>query len=269
MPDENEDMFSAELEGDGAPTTTIETPEGEGDAPTPQAKSAGSNDAMLEALREISGKLNKPSEGAAPKELSKEEKEELWGVWNPTKTNPKFFREFFGLGEDVDDAAVTQRQALFSQMHEGLMRQVFTGVMHLLKERDERYDSEYAPIREHIAEQRAQKTRSDFNTAYPVFADGKYDKVLKIAASELASSGVQHKTSAEYFKALAESAAESIKAILPDFDLGAAPTTTKKAPGSTPKLPRTSVGGSGGIRSGSTTPSSGKPSGDQSDEIFE
>jgi len=110
-------------------------------------------------------------------------------------------------------------------------------------------DQEYGPLREYVEEQKREATRGRFYGTYQALDDQKYQKIIDATARALDNKVFADE--AEYFKALAEGAAESIKAILPEFDLGAKPTT--KTPGKTPKLPRTSAGGGGGAGKGAGT----------------
>jgi hypothetical protein len=225
------------------------------------------NDDLRSALAELAGHVKtistpKTQEPQAP--MSEEEKEKLWGVYKPTRKD--FFHKFFGLPEDADEMSLKERQELFAEVQQGLVRQSLTGSLNLMKQLREQFDAEYAPLREYVSQARAKETRSAFNTAYPGLADARYDKVLRIVSSDLAKR--EFKSQDEFFKALAEGAAESIREFVPEFDLGATTNQPKKAPGSTPRLPRTSVGGSGGAGGGGGGSSAGAKR-DQSDDIFD
>ncbi len=214
--------------------------------------------AVAEAFKEHAPKPAAP----APKEMSEEEKRKFWAIFNPDEVDPKFMHQFFNLGDDADDMTLAQKKKLFASMQEGFARQFLTAAQHMMNARMAQVEERLAPLQEHYVQERSKITRKNFDEAYPALADKKFDKVLRLSATALANN--EFDSTEAYFKALAEHAADSIKAIVPEFDLGA--PQTKPTPGTAPKTPRSRVGGTGGTGTGSQAPV--KTSRDDSDSIF-
>lgn len=214
---------------------------GEGDegkpAPTDETK-----EALAELARHVQ-RVTAPKE--EPKVLSEDEKEEMWGVWNPTKTDPDYFRKFLRLNTDMEPAeverAVKEFLPLFKEMQKGLVRQAVVGARNLYTMDIDKLREELKPLHEYVSGQRAEATRNRFESTYESLADPKYKKIVDATARSLADK--EFDSEEDYFKALAEGAADVIKGVVPDFDLGAGKkkTTTKS-----PSLPRTSAGSGGG-----------------------
>lgn len=200
--------------------------------------------AMAELSQTVTRAIAPREEKAQP---TPEEIAEFWQVFDPSKVDPKFFQKFFNLGDDADEMTVKEKQDLFAKMQSGMMRQSVTATRNMLAQFKKELEDKYAPVEQSAAEQRAEKTRSRFFEKFPALQapkdDGsnRWDKILKTVAQEI--SGQQFKTEADYFKALAEGAAKEIKEYVPDFDLGAAKQNTAVT---SPRLPRTRVGGTGG-----------------------
>jgi len=217
---------------------------------TTETKTGEKPEEWKEAVAELARSVNKataPKE-PAPVEMTEEQKAEYWGVWDPEKSNKEFYKKWFRLNPDATPEEVTEMKAMFAEMQRGLVRQSLIGARNMYSEELRKLREEFAPIREHVSAQKAEATRKRFFDAHPVLNDPKFQNVVNVVAKGLADR--EFKTEDEYFKALAEGAAETIKAVVPDFDLGAV-ATTKKPTGTTPKLPRTSVGGTGGTGAGS------------------
>ena len=116
----------------------------------------------------------------------------------------------------------------------------------------------------YVSKQNAEGTKTRFYSSFPGLSEPRYAKVIAATAKDLATQNFADESA--YFKALAEGAAETIKAVLPEFDLGAKTATQPKA-GTSPRLPRTSAGGTGGTGGGKQQALSVK--GDATDEFLE
>lgn len=183
---------------------------------------------------------------SAEPQLTEEQKRQLWGVWNPTEKDPEYFAKFLRLPADMDPAekkaVVEQFQSVFGDMQTGLVRQALVGAQNLLRAEMQKLREEYAPLQEHVTTVRAEKMRTDFYESFPALSDKRFTNLVKAQATLLA--GQEFKDQNEYFKALAEGVAETIRQVIPDFDLG---KKVETKPTATPsRLPRTSVGGTGG-----------------------
>lgn len=239
------------------------------DPPTqtqPAAATPSKNEDVLTAIRELAGALKPATPAAAPTAtqgaLTPEQTAELWAVYNPEATRKDFMRKFFRLNPEATPEEIAEARELFADMHKGLVRQSIVGAKNLLDMEIAKLRDEFKPVMEYMSTQRAETTRKTFYSMYPALEDPKYQKVVSAVARTLADK--QYDSEAAYFTALAESAAETIKGVLPEFDLGAAPQQTKTNPGTTPKLPRTRVGGTGGTGGGVS-----KKEPDDSSDIFE
>lgn len=198
------------------------------------------------ALAELAGQVTKiATPPKVEKPMTQEEVNAKWAVWNPTEKEKDYYKEFFGLADDVDDKVLQRKMLLFAQMQQGLVRQSIVGATNVF---EHKFGGELAKIKE-LEEWRSQATakelRQDFQRTYPALAEKKYDKIIKLISADLADK--EFKSHEEYFQALAEGAAEAIKEYVPDFDLGA---KTKPTAGKSPSLPRTRVGGTGGAGGG-------------------
>lgn len=219
-------------------------------------KAAG-DDEMKRALAELAGTMKTLATPKAPaeREYTQDEINEYWAVYNPEKSKhgQDFFRKFFRLNPDATPDEVAEAKDLFADMQAGLARQSVTGAKRLmdkaLADMEKKLEEKYAPVLEYYHSSQAEKIRGDFHKAYPVLEDARYAPILNASAQLL--KGKTFDSNASYFKALAEGAAAAIKGIDPSFDLGSTvkPTTTPKS-GTTPRLPRTSVGGTGGTGGG-------------------
>lgn len=229
--------------------TIDETPETQTTPPAAQG-----NDELKSALADLTKTV---STLATPKpepklEMTQDEKDELWAVYNPTKKDPKFIDKFFRLTEDMTSEQKQEFQALFQDFQQGITRQSVVGARNLFQMELQKLREEFGPIVEHVTQAKAEATRSRFFEAYGTLGEKtatgqlRYGKIIDATARTLA--GQQFKNEQEYFQALADGAAEAIKGVLPEFELGAKKQT--KPTGTTPRLPRTSVGGTGGVGSG-------------------
>lgn len=223
-------------------------------------------DPVQQALADLRGEIKslapKPEE-PKPRQMTPDEEAEYFRVYNPTKSRPDFFKKFFNLGDDADEMTVKERQELFADMQQGLVRQSATAAAYMIKQLEAQFEQRYAPLMEHYQQAQAKEIRDSFNGAYPALADPKFSALLRAKAESLRDKSFP--TREEYFKVLAESTAADIKAIVPDFDLGAGASKSKPTPGTTPRTPRTSVGGSGGAGGGGAKPATR----DKSADIFE
>jgi hypothetical protein len=234
-----------------------ETPETPEKPPTDDLRAA-----MTELAGIVKGTVQKPVEQKEP-ELTQEQKDELWAVYNPEKKDPKFLDKFFRLTEDMTPEQKAEFKALFADLQQGLVKQSVVGARNLMQIELAKLREEFAPAQEYISEARAERTRGRFFEKYESLKDPRYAKIIAITAKDLSSR--EFKDEGEYFKALAEGAAETIAGVEPTFALGA--VKTKQTPGTTPRLPRTSVGGTGGAGGGKQAALSVK--GDATDDFLE
>jgi hypothetical protein len=196
---------------------------------------------LAETVRQIATPPKPTTPPPTPEEIA-----EFWKVYDPESSDKEFFKKWFRLNPEATVEEVQAVKELFAGVQKGLMRQSVTATQNYIKMMRDEIDRDYGPLREYVEEQKREATRGRFYGAYPALDETKYQKIIDATARAL-----DNQTFADegaYFKALAEGAADSIKAILPDFDIGARPTT--KTPGKTPKLPRTSAGGGGGAGKG-------------------
>jgi len=222
----------------------VEAPEQDSTQPEQQTKPSDDIAAAMRELATTVGKVAQPQRSAEPTKPTPEQLEEYWGLYNPTKADPQFFRKFLGLAADMDPEAAKAREeefrGLFESMHTGIARQAVIGAQRLFQQELQKLREEYAPLQEHYSNAQREATRNRFYESYPTLKDSKFDPIIKAVSTAL--SGQEFRNEAEFFKALAEGAAGHIKGLLPDFDL----STNKQKNGTTPRLPRSRVGGTGG-----------------------
>jgi len=244
LTEEQMDESLLEQKDDETKVTTTEEDDKSKTPPPDDTKAA-----LAELARHVQ-EVTKPKE--EPKVLSDDEKEEFWGVWNPTKTDPDYFRKFLRLNTDMDPAevekAVKDFLPLFKEMQKGLVRQAVVGARNLYTMDIDKLREEIKPIHEYVSTQRAEATRGRFFDSYESLSDPKYKGIVDATARTLADKEFDSEES--YFKALAEGAAGAIKGLIPDFDLGAG---KKKTTTTSPKLPRTSAGSGGGAGKSTTS----------------
>lgn len=246
MSDENEEVVE-ELPGQEEvdPNVVVDEVDGDGKPVVKPVKSEGPD--LTAAMTELGELIRKGQTApAAPvKEPTQTEINEFWAVYNPEAKNKEFFKHFFSLPDDVTPERLAQAKEMFGDLQAGLMRQAMTGSKHYIAEALEKIKEEYGPVREYVETAKREKTRAEFYGEYPALNDEKFSVVVSAVAAQL--NGKEFKSNKDYFEALAEGAAENIKRLIPEFDLGAKP---KPKPGNTPKLNRTSAGGGGGAGKG-------------------
>ncbi len=216
---------------------------------TPPDEETPPQDDLRAAMTELAGTVKRIAEPPAPAAPPPTAAEiaEFWQVYDPEQSNKDFFKQWFRLNPDATQEEVDTAKLLFAGVQKGLMKQSVTATRNYLAEMRKEIDKEYAPLRDYVQTAQRREIRSRFDDSYPALKEAKYNKIIDATARSL--DGKTFADEGEYFKALAEGAADSIRAILPEFDLGARPTTKTK-PGQTPKLPRTSAGGGGGAGKG-------------------
>lgn len=229
-------------DGDDRPTEKpATTTEREEDAPQKP-------DDLRAAMAELAGTVRKIAEPKleVPQPPSPAEVAEYWAVWDPEGTDKEFFKKFGRFPDDTPPEQIAAFRELFGGMTKGLMRQAVTAAKNYIAMERARIDQDYGPLKEYVETQKREAVRTRFFDGYPALSEKKFQKIIDATARTLDNKTFDSEEA--YFKALAEGAAGSIKDILPDFDLGAKPTT--KQPGKTPKLPRTTAGGGGGAGKG-------------------
>lgn len=205
--------------------------------------------ASLAELAQSMGKMaaNQQQQQTASAALpSQDEVDKYWAIYKPgEETLRKFMRLNPDMDKDEAKAAILEYQGAFGEMQSGLVKQAVVGAQRLFQEELRKLREEYAPIQEHYATQRAEATKDRFFKTFESLSDPRYSRVIDASARLLADKTFTDEKA--YFQALAESAAEAIKGLIPTFDLGA---KTTKSTATTPRLPRTSVGGTGGSGGG-------------------
>lgn len=230
-------------DGKGAVTKTDETA-----APAPQ-----NNDelrAALAKLTDVTTALATPKKEEVHE--TPEQVAERWGIWNPEKGDPDFFKKFLRLAADMPPEeqakAIAEYKQLFAGMQHGIVRQAVVGARNLFNEALVKQNAELKELRDYVSSQKAEQIRGRFEDFAPAFSDREtFGPILKLVATELASQTFTDEK--DYFKALAEGAAALVKRVRPDFDLQTA-TATRSSATKNPRLPRTSVGGTGGSSGG-------------------
>lgn len=229
-----------------------------------QQKKTTETDELRSAMTELAGtvkNLAKPKEKEP--EITEEQKREFWAVYDPEKTRKDFFKKWFKLNDDATPEEVKDMKDLWADVQKGLVTQAVRGSMNLVDNKIDEFKESLKPLFDYMTERKSKETREAFNDAYPILADKKYEKIVTLISKQLSKDNF--KTDEEYFKALAEGAAETIKAAgVEDFDLGA--KTEKKPAATTPKLPRSSAGGTGGTGGGTRKES--EKSGDGTDALL-
>lgn len=230
----------------------------------------GKGSHLEKAMAELAGQVKTLATASQPKpqpkQMTKEEEDEYFGVWNPTKTNPHFIREFFGLPEDADPKLVEAAGQRLAHMQEGLVRQAVVSAQRVLAPIFKKLQDKIDLHEGHFTKQQQERYRTEFYGTYPGLNERRFDKVIAAVASELSEQ--DFKSEKEYYKALAEGAAASIKELIPDFDLAAEVQTKTKPAGTTPRLPRSGAGGGGGAGNKGSQKQT-DPNGDQSDSIWD
>lgn len=223
-------------------------------------------DELRSAMTELAGTVKTMAEAKDKKEepeITEEQKKAFWRVYDPEATRKDFFQKWFRMNPDATPEDIKDAKEMFADVQKGLVTQAVTGSMNLVEDKLTAFKESLKPLFDYMTERKSKETREAFNAAYPTLADEKYDKIVTLISKQLSQK--DFKTDEEYFKALAEGAAETIKAAgVEDFDLGAKPE--KKPAATTPKLPRSSAGGQGGAGGGATKEN--KKSGDGTDVLL-
>lgn len=237
------------------------------DKEEPEKKVLDPNEDLRNAVQEltrIQTEAAKPKEKEAA-ELTEAQKAEMWAVYNPEGTKKDFMKKFFKLNPDADEAEVAEAREYFSDMQRGIVRQAIKGSMNIHQAEMQKLREEIAPLQQYYATAQAEKLRNRFSEAYDDFADPKYNKLLELA--DRAQAGKSFKSEADYFKAVAETAAEALKTGQPDFVLGAAKNKPTKTTGLTARSPRLVAGSGSGA--GNTSSGKGKDVVDDLEGIFD
>lgn len=248
----SEDQFVEDVQGE---TNGFVKPEAvAATTETPKPITQSDMDAAFEKLGTAITKAVTPQQQReAVQEMSPAEVKKLWAIYDPEEGQKDFMRKWFRMNPEATEQDVTEARAMWKNMQEGLVRQAVVGSRNLMTVELDKMRKEYAkqfePLQKFYQEAQAEKLSTEFFSAFPTLGElndagkPKYMKAIKIAADELAKQNFNSRP--EYFQALAERAAEFVKGILPDFDLGKAANKNKTST-STPRLPRTGAGGTGG-----------------------
>lgn len=270
-----EDSSSAVFDGtETGGTETRETQGGQQQQQTDPTKTTTQPPDVSSALAELALNVNKLATSQSTqqnqqtqqtqqqRQRTPEENEAYWAVYNPLKQNPNFVKEFFNLADDVSPAILERQTRLLASMQEGFTRQSVIGVRNLLmmavngektpftdavQKLLGNVDERIAPVQSFVTQAQAEKVRDRFFGEYESLKEPQYARIIDAAAASQTMLTKKFSSETEYFKALAETAGELIKGVVPDFDLKAKPT---KRNTNTPRLPRTSAGGTGGSGSG-------------------
>jgi hypothetical protein len=254
-PTEEQFVEDVQQETHGGGTTTTQTTQ----TTEPKPLSQGDLDAAFEKLgTTLKTAVTPPRE--AP-QMSEADQKKLWSIYDPEESQKDFMRKFFRLNPEATKEEEQEARAMFKGMQEGLVRQSIVGARNLFQMELAKLREEFAPLQQHYRDAQAEKLQTEFFKSYPSLAaqdetsgSFRYMTAIRMAAQDLAQQTFASRPI--YFKALADRAAEIVKGILPDFSLGATPP--KKSSTSTPSLPRTRVGGSGGTARGGDTTTDGK-----------
>lgn len=222
--------------------------------------SAPKNEEWKDAIKELTKTV---STAVAPKEappapLTQDQIDEYYATFKPEKTDPDFFRKFLRLQTDLDpveiEKTVKEFKPIFEAMHKGISKEAVVGAYRLFQKELKQLKDELAPDREFISEARAERLKTKFMKAAPFLADEdgglKYPKTVKYCAGELSTQNFENET--EYFKTLADNVVAMLKE--QGVSIASDAVQTKTKPTGTPRLPRTSVGGTGGAGGGGGTP---------------
>ena len=191
---------------------------------------------MAELTKAVTTMASKREEPAKEEKLTPEQEEERWAVYNPGKTKPDFYKKFFRLAPEATEEDLKELRDLFDDMQRGFVKQSVTGAKNLFDVELKKIQAKIAEIDGYVSEAQTEKIRTQFYGGYPALDKPEYKKIVSLTAAALDPK--DYKTNEDYFKALAERAAETIKGVLPTFELGAEEKGTKKPSGTPPRLPR-------------------------------
>lgn len=242
----------------------VQGTEGADPAPTPEPKDAPVSQASLDAAFEkLSGAIStavRPKEETAP--MSEADQKKLWAIYDPEETQKDFMQKFFRLNPEATPEERAEAKAMFKNMQEGLVRQSIVGSRNLFQSELQKMRDEFSPLMTHYREVKAKELQTNFFKAYPALGEQdeatgsfRYMTAVRLAAQDLATSTFDSEP--KYFKALAEKAAGIVSGIVPGFVLGDSKTKPKSST-TTPRLPRTSAGGTGGAARGGEERGDGK-----------
>jgi hypothetical protein len=226
-------------------TDAIDTPAGTV-TPTVVPKETDELRTAMADLATTVNRIAQPKEPELPPP-TKEQIAEYWKVYDPEASDKEFFKKWFRLNPEATAEEVQQAKEMFAGVQRGLMMQAITAAKNYIAEERRNIDRDYGPLREYVQTAKQEATRGRFYSEYQSLNDARFNAIIDATARALDNK--EFANEGEYFKALAEGAAGSIKAILPEFDLGAK-QQPKPKPGQTPKLPRTTAGGGGGAGKG-------------------
>jgi len=233
-----------ELELDAPPAPPTPEPE-----PKPTPEPEPDLKAAVADLAAAARDLREPKVEPKPEPLSKEKIDEIWAVYDPEKGDKDFYKKFFRLNPEATQEEADAVKGVFAAVQEGFVKQSLTGARNFDKMMMDEIDKKYGPALEYVSKAEMRERQDRFYEAYPALKADKFSRIIDGVAKGIKDDEFEGES--QYFKALADGAAELIKGVIPDFDLGKQQQPT----GKTPKLPRYSVGGGGGA--GKTVP--GKP----------
>lgn len=211
------------------------------------------NDELLEEMRKLRevterGQQSKGDDGK--KQLSPEEEEELWAVFNPDKVSKTFIKDFFNLPDDASNELIEKKREQFNIVQKGFVKQAVVTARNLHTMDFEKFRGEFKPIQEYVTKAEQREAQRAFVEKFPGLGDKKFEKIIRLCEKDLQRD--KFKSEEDYQQALAESAAKTIEeATGQKIELGAKPP--EKPTGTSPRVPRTSVGGTGGTGGGSSS----------------
>jgi hypothetical protein len=224
------------------------------DASENQPHSGLSRDDITAILREA-GMQQQPvtTKPAAEPELSPEDYKKLFNVWEPDTETLKTF----GL---ADNPAGVEA---FTKLRDGLIRQATTMAEARIKHFvDELRESELAPMRAFVEEQRAIALHNEFYGKYDDLKD--YEPLVDAVSAKLLSKGTKFKSKEDVFEQTATEARNLIKQLkgtAPGTDVSAQRTPQKQRS----KMSTLTTGG----QSSGGRPQAAEPKGPAGIEVFD
>lgn len=232
-------------EGDAVPS-----PEGGDPTPDPEPKPGFDADAMAKAFA-----TSLKDAGFAPaapviqpaKPMDPAEAKKLLNVWEPTKE------------WQVRYDNLETREAALGEMRDGLVKQSDTITQYRLNQLQQSMEAQYAPVRQLLEQQQAEKVEQQFNGTYPELAKPEMKPlVAQVIASLTQAKSFKPGDLTGNFKLVADSVQAVIRSVTGNADFKITPkgsTPTGQTRNNNALRPTTSGsgGGSGGKPPAATT----------------